>query len=363
MAYYAMGDSYGYMRGPPVGFSNRRFDEYYRCYPVVMMNGPDRANVNYGGKVFLPPSALEKLTRLHITYPMIFELINGQADKRTHAGVLEFIAEEGRIYLPQWLMRTLDLEPGDLLQIKSTDLPPGDYIKLKPQSADFLDISDPRAVLENAFRGFSCLTKGDIFSFSYNDQIYDIAVIEVKPDNDTHGIVTMETDLKVDFDTPVGYKEPERKSGTSTPASGIGRGQVQTQGTMAQAINYASIAPSAIEAAKGANAVSSHFLSRGQTLKRGSKTPTPKPSTPVAGKSTNQDQPARPARTNGPQPLRLPPGKLFFGYEVKPLKQKGADGEAIGGDELKPSVRRLEGHQGKAKQLIDRLRAVREDVL
>ena len=68
-----------------------------------MMNGPDRQHVNYGGKVFLPPSALEKLTRLHIAYPMVFELINGQASKMTHAGVLEFIAEEGRIYLPQWV--------------------------------------------------------------------------------------------------------------------------------------------------------------------------------------------------------------------------------------------------------------------
>lgn len=94
-----------FMRGgpPPIGMSTRRFDEYYRCYPVVMMNGPDREHTNYGGKVFLPPSALEKLTRLHIAYPMLFELINGAADKRTHAGVLEFVAEEGRIYLPQWV--------------------------------------------------------------------------------------------------------------------------------------------------------------------------------------------------------------------------------------------------------------------
>ena len=91
-----------FLRGaPPVGRSMGRFDEYYRCYPVVMMGGPDRGHVNFGGKVFLPPSALDKLTRLHITYPMVFELINGVAGKSTHAGVLEFIAEEGRIYLPQ----------------------------------------------------------------------------------------------------------------------------------------------------------------------------------------------------------------------------------------------------------------------
>ena len=31
---------------------------------------------------------------------------------------------------------------------------------------------------------------------------------------------------------------------------------------------------------------------------------------------------------NGPQPLRLPPGKLFFGYEVKPLRNKEAEAQA-----------------------------------
>jgi ubiquitin fusion degradation protein 1 len=71
-----------------------------------MMSGPEREYANYGGKVFLPPSALEKLTRLHITYPMIFELINGNEGKTTHAGVLEFVAEEGRIYLPYWVSIT-----------------------------------------------------------------------------------------------------------------------------------------------------------------------------------------------------------------------------------------------------------------
>ena len=88
-------------RGPP-----RRFDEHYRCYPVAMMPGPERESANHGGKVFLPPTALDKLTRLHITYPMLFEVINGAKERTTHAGVLEFIAEEGKIYLPFWVCTT-----------------------------------------------------------------------------------------------------------------------------------------------------------------------------------------------------------------------------------------------------------------
>ena len=93
------------------------------------------------------------------------------------------------------------------------------------------------------------------------------------------------------------------------------------QGTMAQSINYDAIAPNATTAAAGARAVSSHFISEGHKLnaKKGSKAPTPKPSTPVAGTSTNAI-PVPPRRTNGPMPLRLPPNKLFFGYDIKPVK-------------------------------------------
>ncbi|KAL6720254.1 ubiquitin fusion degradation protein [Lecanora helva] len=342
-----MGGMYPGIMGRAPGPS-QRFDEYYRCYPVAMLPGPERENVNHGGKVIMPPSALDKLTRLHITYPMLFELINRAKDTISHAGVLEFIAEEGKIYLPYWMLQTLALEPGDLLQIKSTDLPPGQFIKLQAQSTSFLDISDPKAVLENAFRNFACLTRGDVFTFAYNDSVYEMAVLETKPDIALNGAIgVLETDLEVDFATPVGYEEPKRVSGTSTPSSIRGAGGVpaggmlHNQGTMAQAINYASIAPTSDSAAAGAKAVSSNFLLGGQKLnaRKGSKAPTPKASTPVAGTSTNAPNPPPPARTtirrtNGPQPLRLPPGKLFFGYEVKPLRNKAGEQEAQ--DESKP---------------------------
>lgn len=224
------------------------------------------------------------------------------------------------------MMQTLLLEAGDLIQIKSTDLPQGSFVKLQPQSTDFLDISDPKAVLENAFRNFSTLTKGDIFSFHYNDTVYDVAVLELKPESAKMGVSVVETDLSVDFAPPVGYVEPTRSSGTSTPRSMQGGspagGVLHNQGTMAQAINYDAIAPSATAAAAGARAVSSHFISGGYKLNaKKSKAPTPKASTPVQGTSTNPPQPAvTPRRVNGPQPLRLPPNKLFFGYEIKPVK-------------------------------------------
>ena len=224
------------------------------------------------------------------------------------------------------MMNTLAMEIGDLVQIKSTDLLPATLVKLQPQDVSFLEITDPKAVLETAFRNFAALTQGDIFSFKYNDQVYDVAVLEVKPTSEKLGVGMLETDVSVDFAAPLGYVEPERVSGTSTPRGGglPAGGLLHHQGTMAQAINYDAIAPSSNSVVAGQKAVSSNFLTGGHKLssKKGSKVATPKPSTPVAGASSNTQPPPTVRRTNGPQPLRLGPNKLFFGYEIKPVKTK-----------------------------------------
>ncbi|KAG7129178.1 Ubiquitin fusion degradation protein 1 like [Verticillium longisporum] len=301
----------------------QRFDEYYRCYPMVFAPGPERPDLNYGSKIFLPPSALDKVSKLHVQWPLIMEIINGEKGKHSHAGVLEFVAEEGKAYLPQWMMQTLGLDVGDLIQIKTTSLELARHVKLQPQSVNFLDISDPKAVLEKAFRNFATLTKGDVFNFSYNDEVYDVAVLEVKPETDKMGVSMIETDVEVDFAPPVGYVEPERQprgSGTSTPRSVRGGlpagGLLHSQGTMAQAINYGAIAPSV-------TANISNFYGEGQRLKPGktSKTSTPQSATPIGGVSANPAPTGPlPRRAAGPAPLRLPPNKLFFGYEIKPVK-------------------------------------------
>ncbi|KJZ80386.1 hypothetical protein HIM_00236 [Hirsutella minnesotensis 3608] len=292
----------------------QRFDEYYRCYPVIMAPGSERPELNYGSKIILPPSALDKVSKLHVQWPLLMEMINGEKGRHSHAGVLEFIAEEGRAYIPQWMMVTLGMDVGDMIQIRTTSLELAKMVKLQPQSVSFLEISDPKAVLERAFRNFAALTKGDVFNFEYNDEIFDVAVLDVKPETDKMGVCMIETDVSVDFAPPVGYVEPEKQSGTSTPRStraGVPAGGVlHSQGTMAQAINYNAIAPSV-------TSTTTKFLGEGQRLaKKGSKNPTPKPATPVP-----VDPTAAPKRWNGAAaPLRLAPNKLFFGYEVKPVK-------------------------------------------
>lgn len=58
-------------------------------------------------------------------------------------------------------------------------------------------------------RNFSTLTVGDMVQINYNNNVYQIQVLEVKPHFEDHqGISIIETDLEVDFAPPVGYVEP-----------------------------------------------------------------------------------------------------------------------------------------------------------
>lgn len=220
------------------------------------------------------------------------------------------------------MMQTLQLDVGDILQVKTTSLELAKMVKLQPQSVNFLEISDPKAVLERAFRNFAALTKGDVFNFEYNDEVYEVAVLDAKPETDKMGVSMIETDVSVEFAPPVGYVEPETKSrgsGTSTPRSGKGTlpagGLLHSQGTMARAINYDAIAPSSV------SMLATNFYGDGQRLnsKKGCRTTTPKPPTSIAGNPADALNPPQ-RRAKGPMPLRLPTNKLFLGYEIKPVK-------------------------------------------
>ncbi|CAH4033850.1 unnamed protein product [Pieris brassicae] len=187
----------------------RSFNMTYRCYSVSMLPGNERQDVERGGKIIMPPSALEQLTRLNIEYPMIFKLTNKKTKRITHCGVLEFVADEGRAYLPHWMMTNLVLEEGSLLQIESVSLPVATFSKFQPLSEDFLDISNPKAVLENCLRNFSCLTTGDVIAIKYNSKVYELCVLETKPGS---AVIIIECDMNVEFAPPVGYKEEEHIS-------------------------------------------------------------------------------------------------------------------------------------------------------
>uniref|UniRef100_A0A1A9Z2R9 Ubiquitin fusion degradation protein 1 homolog n=1 Tax=Glossina pallidipes TaxID=7398 RepID=A0A1A9Z2R9_GLOPL len=184
--------------------TSRTFKASYKCFPMSMLPGNERQDLDNGGKIIMAPSALDALTRFNVEYPMLFKLINVEKDRQSHAGVLEFVADEGNCYLPFWMMDNLLLEEGDVINIESVSLPVAKFSKFQPTSVAFLDITNPKAVLENALRNFACLTSGDVIAIKYNKKIYELYVLETKPGN---AVSIIECDMNVEFEAPVGYKE------------------------------------------------------------------------------------------------------------------------------------------------------------
>ncbi|KAG1756620.1 UFD1-domain-containing protein [Suillus paluster] len=310
----------------------RSYNVYLKAYSVAMLPGRERENLSYGGKIIMPPSALAHLTHLDLEGPWMFQLTNAtNPAASTHAGVLEFIAEEGIVHLPYWMMKTLRLNEGDPIRITGAELPKGKFVKLQAQSTHFLEISDPKAVLEQALRNFTALTQGDIVEIYYNSIIFGFLVMETTPGGG--GISVLDTDLEVDFAPPVGYVEPERPKpappstmasklkidlnssspGSSRPSSSLGGGFSGSGGTAVS---------------KGGDHWES-FKGKGETLagrKTKGKGISHRGVEAVADHSkiirTDQqkiiDNNSMEAEVKVPAALNLPFGKLFFGFNAVP---------------------------------------------
>ena len=180
------------------------FEQDYQCFPASFAG---RDDIDKGNKIILPGSALELLARLNVSYPMMFQIYNARDERKSHCGVLEFVADEGMCYMPYWMMQNLLLREGDIVRITNTTLPKGTFVKLQPVTKDFLDIHNPKAVLENSLRHFATLTKGETIVLKYNNRTYEIDIVATKPSD---AISIVEADVEVDFAPPKDYVEPQR---------------------------------------------------------------------------------------------------------------------------------------------------------
>ncbi|GJN88646.1 hypothetical protein Rhopal_001612-T1 [Rhodotorula paludigena] len=352
------------------------FRRQYRAYSTAILEvqqgrsyGGGRANLMYGGK-----------TQLDIELPINFEITNPAVPElNTHAGVLEFIADEGCVNLPQWIMDQLRLNEGDPVRLVGGKYPKGKLIKLQPQSVDFLEISDPKAVLERALINYSCLSAGDIIEISYQTLTFRLLIMEITPPGPAISVI--DTDLEVDFAPPVGYVEPEYKkpsdslpsmrdkftidtkgvqdvdargSGTATPVGGAGaKGKGKETGAEGAT-------PASWEAFKGSGQSLTGKRIKGKGIK--------------AKPAEQMDENSRIARTDQPRivtadtqlgsrqvpaALNLPFGALFFGFDLSAARPPpGSEAEAAQrareDDEARARAAPFAGLQGSGATLSGR---------
>ncbi|KAI3648674.1 hypothetical protein MP228_006528 [Amoeboaphelidium protococcarum] len=345
----------------PFAPQSNLFIEQFRAYPISRIGASRAKAVEHTGKILMPSSCLLKLAQLHIEYPMLFKLslikkssTDGSQSQmlHTHVGVLEFTAEEGRVYLPKWIYDQFGLstERGDtpLITLTNVTLPLGTFVKIEPQSVDFLDITDPKAVLENALRNYSTLSKGDIISILYNEKVYKLKLLEIKPD--TNGAISIvETDLSVDFAPPVGYVDPsEQNMGSAGRAIKSRDSQMSFHSAHSIGIDEHKVDRRALKQQKSSSSSSGTVRTTfegtqgaGQRLNGKS---LDKPSAITGGKVVDFTKIATgsgDSDNNAPTVIRLPKNKLWFGYPIKEYKKD--EGKEEGGGGNKPDSDSFKG--------------------
>lgn len=131
--------------------------------------------------------------------------------KTVYVGVLEFVAPEDSVIVPFWLFNELKLNDGEMVRVGIVDyLPKANFAKLRPHKTAFIDLPDPRTVLEFHLRNFVCLAKDETICINYMGKNYFLDILELKPDNCYSAGIIIDTDLSIDFAPPLDYVEPEK---------------------------------------------------------------------------------------------------------------------------------------------------------
>ncbi|ELR19783.1 ubiquitin fusion degradation protein, putative [Acanthamoeba castellanii str. Neff] len=188
-------------------------------YTTYVCNTPafiGRPELNYGGKILLPASALQEIVSKDVAgkqflsdSPLVFELSNPANGKKTYAGVMEFLAEEGHANAPFWLMQHLELTEGDDVNVRLVTLPKGTFVKFKAHDSHFfVRYPDPKPIFETVLRNFAALSQGDHIDITFDAITYHFEVLETQPHT---AIDINNVDIEVEFQRTLTEEEQLRE--------------------------------------------------------------------------------------------------------------------------------------------------------
>lgn len=173
-----------------------------------------RNDLEGGNKILLPQRILEEITNKNagqLPHPMIFSVSSLQTKKTYFVGVLEFTAPESTVILPFWIFRNMRVAEGEMIRIGYCRfLPKANFCKIRPHKTAFIELADPKTILEMELRKFVCLNLNDTITIEFNGKQYDLDIIELKPANSYKAATIIDTDLTLDFAPPMDYVEPVR---------------------------------------------------------------------------------------------------------------------------------------------------------
>ena len=195
---------------------SNEFNEKFFAWSMAMSGKPNASEYEKGDKIILPQQVILNIKPSEDGSPLYFRLTNEEQRLAMHVGVLEFTALDGNCHLPFWIMSQLLLGEGSPVSVQLvSDIKPASAIKLKPQDKNFTDkMSDPKAVLENRLRKYTCLTKGTWICINYLDENHYFDVVDTQPEP---VVSLINTDCNLEFELPPQPKKESKKLKSNRP--------------------------------------------------------------------------------------------------------------------------------------------------
>jgi len=188
---------------------------------------PMHGKVQYGDKCSLPSSIGRAIFEKPFEVPWIFEITpvtssgskanvssnlsctSSNMLKKAYISPLDFRAPENYIFLPQWLMSTLDLAPNDVVDVSFIRLKLAALVVLQPLSESWDKLMEhtqsPKTVLEHEVNKYSSLTAGATIVIEFNGVEFPLYVKETRAEGgiSVRAVRVQDADVRVDIDRSV----------------------------------------------------------------------------------------------------------------------------------------------------------------
>ena len=188
-------------------------------YTCSALSDDLQERLKYSNKILLPPSVLYDINQLEkAEYPLFFKIKNKETEFGKVCGLHEFTAPPGVCHIPYYLLAELGMKEGEEIVIELATPVKGTSVKLRPHTTDFINLNNPKVILEKVMSlDYPVITEGHTIAINYKDlnRVFYIDVIETKP---TSVIQIINTDINLEFDTPLDYVEPELEPEVSPPS-------------------------------------------------------------------------------------------------------------------------------------------------
>lgn len=130
--------------------------------------------------------------------------------RKVYVSPLDFRSPENYIFLPRWVMRSLDLSPFDTVDVSFVRIKLAALVVLQPLTLAWDDLllssnASPQSVLEHEVNKYSSLTAGAIITIEHKGVVYAFRVAETRAEGGVavRGIRVQDSDVKVDIDRSV----------------------------------------------------------------------------------------------------------------------------------------------------------------